>query len=181
VGFFAVALLMQGMAVYERRSRIPAPLSDVWEFHSKIEGLTAVTPSWMRLRVESVRGPDGEPDPAVLEAGSAVSLSMRPFGVGPRQRWTSRIVERERTDRAAWFVDEMVEGPFPRWRHTHRFHVAGDGTVVTDRIEYRLPVVPGPLSAIAWPGFEAMFAYRQRRTGELLGDGATEIPVEGRP
>lgn len=161
------------MAVYERRCRIPAPLPDVWEFHSKIEGLTAVTPSWLDLRVESVRGPDGEPDPAVLETGTEVSLSMRPFGVGPRQGWTSRIVERERTDRAAWFRDEMVEGPFPRWVHTHRFHAAGEETIVTDRVEYRLPFVPGPLSAIGWPGFEAMFAFRHRRTKRLFtGDGA---------
>jgi len=25
-----------------------------------------------------------------------------------------------------------------------------------------------------------MFAYRQRRTREILGDGVTEVPVEGR-
>ena len=179
-GFFDLGRLRPVMAVYERRSRIRAPLSDVWEFHSGIEGLTAVTPAWMGLRVESFHGPDGEPDPAVLEAGSEVSLSLRPFGVGPRQRWTSRIVERERTERAAWFVDEMVEGPFPRWRHTHRFHAQGDETVSTDRVEYRLPVVPGPLSSVAWPGFEAIFAYRHRRTRRLLADGATEVPVAGR-
>ena len=38
--------------------------------------------------------PDGEPDPEVLEAGSRIKLSMRPFGVGPRQEWTSVITER---------------------------------------------------------------------------------------
>lgn len=159
-----------GMATFERRSRIRAPLEAVWAFHSGVGGLTAVTPGWMNLRVESVRGPGGEADPAVLEAGAEVSLSMRPFGVGRRQRWTSRIVERERRDRAAWFVDEMVEGPFPHWRHTHRFRAAGDATELLDRIEYRLPLVPGLLSALAWPGFEALFAFRHRRTRRLITD-----------
>lgn len=109
------------MAVYERRSRISAPLEDVWEFHARIEGLLAVTPSWMNIRVESSRGPDGEPDPERLAEGTEVTLSVRPFGVGPRQRWTSRIVDLERRDDAAWFRDEMIDGPFPRWAHTHRF------------------------------------------------------------
>ena len=156
------------MAVYERRSRISAPLEEVWQFHDRIEGLTAVTPSWMHLRVESSRGPDGEPSPEVLEEGAEVTLSIRPLGVGPRQRWTSRIVERERRDDLAWFRDEMLEGPFPRWVHTHRFERQDDTTVMTDRIEYRLPLVPGPLSPVGWPVFEAMFADRHRRTRSIL-------------
>ena len=159
------------MAVYERRSRIDAPLEVVWQFHSRVDGLRAVTPSWMRLRVEASRGPDGEPEPEVLESGSEVTLSVRSFGVGPRQRWTSRIVEREWREDAAWFRDDMVDGPFPRWVHTHRFHAHGDETVVTDRIEYRLPLVPGPASTLGRPFFEPLFAYRHRRTRQILEAG----------
>lgn len=172
-GFFGTDAVAEAMAVYERRSRVAAPLTTVWRFHVRAEALSAVTPSWMRLRVESARGPDGEPDPDVLEAGTEVSVSVRPFGVGPRRGWTSRIVEFERHDDAAWFRDEMIDGPFPRWVHAHRFHAAGEHTVLTDRVEYRLPVLPGPLSALGWPGFEAMFAYRHYRTRRLLaGNGA---------
>lgn len=163
------------MAVYERRSRIDAPLEAVWQFHSRVDGLLAVTPSWMNLRVEASRGPDGEPDPEFLETGAEITLSVRPFGVGPRQRWTSRIVERERQDDAAWFRDEMVDGPFPRWVHTHRFHAHGDDTVVTDRVEYRLPLVPGPVSPLGWPFFEPLFAYRQRRARALLATSGSTV------
>ena len=156
------------MAVYERRSRVDASLDDVWAFHGRVDGLLAVTPSWMNLRVEASRGPDGEPDPDVLEAGSEITLSLRPFGVGPRRRWTSRIVERVRRGDAAWFRDEMIDGPFPRWVHTHRFHAQGEGTVVTDRVEYRLPLVPGAVSTLGWAFFEPLFAYRHRRAREIL-------------
>ncbi|MFC6725517.1 cyclase, partial [Halobium palmae] len=68
------------MANYHRQVRVAAPLDEVWKFHSRIEGLVGLTPDWMNLRVEAVRGPDGEPDPDVLEAGSRARLSVRPFG-----------------------------------------------------------------------------------------------------
>ncbi len=159
------------MAVYRRRSRVAAPFDDVWAFHDGVEGLLALTPSWFDLRVEAVRGPDGEPDPAVLEAGSEVSLSMQPFGIGPRQRWTSRIVQRERDEDEAFFRDEMIEGPVPHWVHTHTFRADGDETVVTDRVEYELPVVPGTLSTLSKPFFEPLFTYRHRTLERRLGGG----------
>lgn len=159
------------MARFRKRSTVEAPLEAVWSFHSGVDGLVAVTPSWLHLRVESVTGPDGEPDPEVLEAGATVELSMRPFGVGPRQRWTSHIAERVRRDGLAWFRDVMLEGPFPRWQHTHRFRARGPRTVLEDVVDYRLPLLPGPLSALGRPGFEIMFAHRHRRTRALLEGG----------
>lgn len=158
------------MPVFERETRVAAPLDEVWSFYSRVSGLEALTPGWLGLRVEAVTGPDGEPDPDVLEEGSRVRLSVRPFGAGPRQSWTSVIVEREQRDGAAVFSDEMVEGPFDQWVHTHRFFADGPATVVRDRVEYRLP--GGSLGDLAGPlaraGLEPMFRYRHRKTKELL-------------
>lgn len=158
------------MPTYQRRSRVDAPFDDVWAFYSGIEGLVALTPEFMHLRVEAIRGPDGERDPDVLETGTQLRLSARPFGVGPRQRWVSRIVEREERDGTAVFRDDMIEGPFREWVHTHRFEAVDGGTVVDDRVEYRFPGGPigdavGPLAGV---GFEPMFRYRHRKTRELL-------------
>lgn len=161
------------MATYRRETRVAAPLEDVWDFHSDVSGLEALTPAFMNLRVEGVTGPGGDPDPEVLEAGSRIDMSMRPFGVGPRQTWTSVITEREAGDGSAMFRDRMEGGPFPEWVHTHRFFADGDETLVVDSVDYRLPGGPvgelvGPLG---WVGFEPMFRYRHRRTRELLEGG----------
>ncbi len=160
------------MAVFERSTLVRAPFEDVWRFHSTVEGLVAVTPDWLGLRVESVVGPEGERDPAELAVGSEVTLSVRPLGVGPRLSWTSRITRRERRDDRAEFTDEMVDGPFRRWHHTHRFAAEPAepaGTRLTDRVEYELPLGPARgLSALAWPGLAATFANRQRQTRRLL-------------
>jgi ligand-binding SRPBCC domain-containing protein len=158
------------MSVYSRRTIVDAPFQTVWDFHSDVSGLEALTPGFANLSVEAVRGPDGEPDPEVLETGSEIEMAMRPFGVAPTQRWTSVITERTEDAGAALFRDEMRGGPFRHWEHTHSFYAAGDRTVVDDRVEYRLPLgglgeLGGPF---AWVGFEPMFRYRHRRTKELL-------------
>lgn len=158
------------MPTYTRWTRVPAPLADVWAFHSRIEGLERLTPDFLNLEVEWVRGPDGESDPEVLTAGTEIQLSLQPFGVGPRQPWVSRITERERRDGRAWFRDEMLDGPFPRWVHTHSFFADGEETVLEDRVEYELPL--GPLSEALGPlgvvGFEPVFRDRHRRTREYF-------------
>lgn len=158
------------MATFQRRTRVAAPLEEVWRFHSTAEGLEALTPEFLHLEVDRITGPDGQRDPEVLAAGSTVEAAIQPFGVGPRREWTSRIIERTESDGAAMFRDEMESGPFPHWEHTHRFFADGAETVVEDRIEYELP--GGPLGTAASPlgvvGLEPMFRHRHRRTRELL-------------
>lgn len=157
------------MAVYRRSSLVRAPLDEVWAFSLSVDGLVAVTPAWFNLAVERVVGPDGEPDSDELVEGSEVTLSMRPFGIGPRQSWTSRITHRERTDRHGEFQDRMVDGPFRRWHHTHRFEAVDGGTRLTDRVEYEFTLGPAAgLSGLAWPGFAAVFAARHRATRREL-------------
>ncbi|WP_336344476.1 SRPBCC family protein [Halalkalicoccus ordinarius] len=157
------------MATYEREVYVAAPLDDVWEFHSRISGLEALTPGWMGLSVERVRGPDGEVDPAVLEAGSKIEMELRPLG-GPSQSWTSVITDREESEGRATFRDEMRGGPFRRWIHVHQFLAEGSGTRIRDTVHYELPGgelgrLVGPAAAV---GFEPMFRYRHRKTKELL-------------
>lgn len=158
------------MASYERETYVDAPLDRVWEFHSRAEGLEALTPEWMGLEIVRVRGPDGAPDPDVLVAGSEVDVRVRPFGVGPAQRWTSRIVHRERDDGVAVFRDRMVDGPFAHWVHTHGFAAEDGGTRVRDAVSYDLAGggLGRAVSPIAAAGLEPMFRFRHRRTRELL-------------
>ena len=158
------------MPTYERSVRVLAPFDDVWEFHSTEKGLVALTPDFMNIRIEDVRGSDGEPDPDVLDAGSVVESSIRPLNIGPRQQWVSDIVAREESGGSAYFRDVMVEGPFPEWTHTHMFYADNGATIVRDKVEYELPLGPvgravGPLGVV---GLDPMFRYRHRETKKLL-------------
>lgn len=165
------------MPVYRRRTRVEAPLETVWEFFSRPSALEALTPRWMGLSVEAVRGPDGAAAPDVFAAGSRVRLSIHPFGAGPRLRWTSRITELERREGRAWFVDVMEDGPLPKWEHAHRFFADGDATVVYDSVDYELPLghVGRALGPLARVGFEPVFRHRHRLTRELLERGEAAL------
>lgn len=152
------------MARFSRRSTVSAPLSTVWEFHSTIDGLEALTPAAADLRIESLDVPgDGEE----LVAGSAMTLSLRALPGLPRARMRTRIVRRERRPDRALFVDEMQAGPLGQWRHTHRFEARRNGTELIDEIEFTTGY--GPLAdAVFRMGLTAAFALRHRKTREIL-------------
>lgn len=165
------------MAVFERETVVDADLDDVWDFHSRVDGLAALTPDWFHLEYHGRELPEDAQDPDSadeLVEGSTVELSVRPLGVGPRQRWRSRIVARSREGDEALFRDEMVEGPFEHWVHTHRFEAVADGTRVHDHVEYRLADVPlgGGVDRLLVAGLAPTFRYRHGRLHALLGSGA---------
>jgi ligand-binding SRPBCC domain-containing protein len=77
------------------------------------------------------------------------------------------------------FVDVQVRGPWARWEHRHLFLEEDGGTWVEDRLTYRPPL--GPLGRLAHAlalerQVRAVWAYRQRRLGELLAPAATPGP-----
>lgn len=155
------------MATYERETYVDASLEDVWEFHSRIGGLEALTPVWMGLSIQEVRGPDGERDPDLLEAGSEIDMRLGPLDL-PGNSWTSVITERTSSEERGLFKDEMRGGPFARWTHVHQFRREGEGTRIRDTVHYELPDPARATSPLAAVGFEPMFRYRHRKTKELL-------------
>jgi ligand-binding SRPBCC domain-containing protein len=170
------------MPTYHRETWVDAPLSDVWAFHATTDGLVEVTPAFVDLSVDAVTGPDGEADPDELVEGTRIELGARPVDALPRLSWTSVIVDREEGEDRAFFRDRMEDGPFPLWVHEHRFYgetvaserqggtAADERTLVSDRVTYRLPggQLGDRVAEYATLGFDQGFAYRHRRTKELL-------------
>jgi ligand-binding SRPBCC domain-containing protein len=77
----------------------------------------------------------------LIGVGQEVTWRARHFGVPVRM--TSRITSLMFPER---FVDEQVRGPFKAFRHVHEFEARGNGSLMTDRVEFTAPF--GPLGRI---------------------------------
>jgi ligand-binding SRPBCC domain-containing protein len=149
--------------ILERSQLLPRPRAEVFAFFGNARNLEVITPDFLRFEILP-------PVPAQMAEGVLIDYRLSLFGVP--FRWRTRI--------AAWvpeirFVDVQVRGPYARWHHTHTFEDVPGGTMVGDRVEYRLPL--GPLGEIAHPvlvrrTLERIFDHRQRRVLDLLGGGA---------
>lgn len=98
---------------------------------------------------------------APLTEGSEVELSVP---VGPfRRRWLARHSE---VQAPHGFVDQEISGPFPAWRHEHRFADVADGAQLTDAVTYTPPGGPfsGVVDLVVARDLRRTFSWRHDRT-----------------
>jgi len=145
----------EGEWVLTARTRIRRPLPEVFAFFADCRNLEVLTPPELRFRILT-------PDAHRVHEGLRIDYRLRIWGV-PVQ-WQSLISVWEEGRR---FVDEQTRGPYRRWHHEHRFQADGDGTIVTDRVEYSVPF--GSLAhVLVRPQLMRIFRYRAARLAELL-------------
>ena len=144
-----------------------ATAKELFAWHTAPGALDRLLPPASGVRVLS-RAP--------LTKGSEVELSVP---VGPfRKRWLARHSE---VHDPQGFVDEQVSGPFPAWRHEHRFaDVAADGqpsgaqvsgalvsgAQLTDAVTYTPPGGPlsGVVDLVVTRDLRRTFSWRHERT-----------------
>jgi len=139
---------------------VPRPLAEVFAFFSKAENLEQLTPPWLHFQILTV-------DPTPVQKGTLIRYALR-WRIFPI-RWTTEITEWEPPHR---FVDLQLKGPYKLWHHEHRFISEGDGTRITDEVQYMLPF--GILGSIAHAlkvkrDVETIFAYRTNAVNRLFG------------
>ena len=139
--------------VFVRRTRIQAPIGEAFRWHARPGALERLTAPWEP--VEMVERTGG------IEDGARVVLRMK---MGPlSRRW---VAEHRDYREGRGFRDVQIEGPFPRWEHTHTFEPDGDDACyLEDRIEYKLPLgvlgrlVGGPMVR---KRLNRLFSYRHQ-------------------
>ncbi|HMS02476.1 MAG TPA: NAD-dependent epimerase/dehydratase family protein, partial [Gemmatimonadaceae bacterium] len=144
---------------FSRSLRVPVPVRDLFAWHERPGAFERLAPPWQDVRVLSREGG--------IRDGATVTLEVRTLGVP--SRWTVR--HRDYVPDTQ-FVDEMHDGPFARWVHTHGF--APDGAhaaVLTDAVQYALPL--DGLGDLVAGGFvrrtlERTFRYRHAVTAHDL-------------
>jgi len=143
---------------HETRLTLPRPLEQVFKFFAEASNLERITPPELKFQILTRL-------PLQLQAGSVIDYRLALFGVP--FKWRTRIVH---WDPPHIFVDEQERGPYRNWVHSHTFSQTGDGTAITDRVRFRLPLPP--LGELAYPlvrrQVERIFRYREARIQTLL-------------
>ena len=148
------------MKVFEYSFIVSSELDNVWKFYTTIDHLERITPRGMGLQVIKV-----SPYAIDLQQDMDLWLSARLFGI--RRRWHSKITALKKYE----YTDEMVSGPFKRWRHVHRFSALGNSTTsVADRVEFELPygVIGTAFEDYALGHLCRIFAHRRLATVRIL-------------
>ncbi|HET8623681.1 MAG TPA: TIGR01777 family oxidoreductase [Gemmatimonadales bacterium] len=152
----------------ERSTFVSQMPAEVYAWHSRPGAFERLTPPWERVELLERSGG--------LERGARTVLRVRAGG-----RWMRWVAVHQDHEAGRRFVDAQVEGPFAHWRHSHEFAPEGDGTRVTDRIEYAPPF--GLVGAMAdrWSvrrKIERLLAYRHT---VLADDLAAHARFRGHP
>jgi ligand-binding SRPBCC domain-containing protein len=145
--------------VIQREQLIRRPLPEVFAFFADAQNLEAITPPYLRFRILTR-------PPIEMRAGTLLDYRLSLFGVP--FTWHTRIEAWEPNVR---FVDVQLRGPYAKWHHLHEFRATDDGTLMTDRVDYRIGWwFCGALAHAAFVRrtLADIFDYRAKRVEELL-------------
>ncbi|MZH04150.1 MAG: TIGR01777 family protein [Nitrospinae bacterium] len=131
---------------------IPQPVDRIFEFFTEAHNLEAMTPKTLHFKILKVTS-------SPIREGTLLDYSLKIRGVPVR--WQSKITEFIPGKR---FSDFQTRGPYYFWHHIHEFIEKDGGTVIRDRVLYKLPGwVPGDIIAhwFVRKDLENIFIYRR--------------------
>lgn len=156
---FFTASFRGGEEIFVSEQFIPLSPEEVFSYFRKAHNLEKLTPDFLHFHIVSVSTPQ-------LREGTQIEYKLKlhgfPFsGVTRIQQWQP----------PQNFVDSQCKGPYRLWHHTHEFKTFAGGTLLVDRIRYRLP-----LGYIGWlagyfrvrKDIENIFLHRRKYLSENI-------------
>lgn len=139
--------------------KVPLGLRDAFAIFENARNLERITPPWLNFRILT--------SDLEMRTGLEIGYVIRWMGIP--MRWQTLITDYEPP---RYFVDRQIRGPYGLWRHLHTFHETETGTIVGDRVDYRLPL--GPLGwmaheALIGSQLKSIFRYRQSALAGMMG------------
>jgi ligand-binding SRPBCC domain-containing protein len=135
---------------------VKSPIEKVWHFYTDVKHLEIITPKEIELKIISTTNQN-------IVQGQEIWVSGKIFEKIRKMKWHSKITFL----RAHEYIDEMLSGPFKKWRHLHRFRdIDGKQTEIIDEVEFELPysIIGKLFEGYAYKQLQGIFEYRKRAT-----------------
>lgn len=144
---------IKGEKIFQSWQYLPQKREEIFPFFSQARNLGEITPSQLEFKILKV-------DPEPIQEGSVINYRLKIHGVPVH--WQTKILSWQP---GVQFVDTQEKGPYSLWHHTHTFESLGEGTLMTDRVRYKLPL--GSLGNLlaGWlvrKDIESIFKYRRK-------------------
>lgn len=141
------------------RQYLPYPAEEVFKFFSDEKNLEKITPPFMGFHVI------GKSTEQIGE-GTLINYKLKIHSVPAN--WQTLI---EKWKPPHMFIDTQLKGPYKRWHHTHSFESFGKGTLMKDKVHYRLPMGWLGRTSALWlvkSDIQKIFSYRRTVIGDLF-------------
>lgn len=147
-----------GEDVFYAEQFIPEPPEKIFPFFQEAQNLERITPPMLNFHIQKVSTPE-------IKQGTLIDYSLRIHGVPVS--WRTEIDEWQPPFK---FVDNQLKGPYQLWHHTHEFRPFCGGTLMVDKVRYRLP-----LGYVGWlfgnklvrKDVESIFAFRRKFISQM--------------
>jgi uncharacterized protein (TIGR01777 family) len=145
--------------IFEASQFVARPISEVFRFFEDPKNLERMTPPWLNFRIVSQTS-------ASIQTGTEICYRLKVHGMP--MKWKTRIQDWKVNES---FVDDQIQGPYSRWHHVHSFESLRGGTLIQDRVSYRLPL--GGLGKLLGGSFvkndvNMIFSYRKEKMREVF-------------
>ena len=138
---------------------VPQPVDATFSFFTDPQNLEALTPKFLQFKILKVTS-------STIQEGTLLDYSLKIRGISIR--WQTKITE---CISGVRFSDMQTRGPYLFWHHTHEFFEKNGGTLIRDKVLYKLPGwVPGDIIAhwLVRKDLEKIFLYRREVIEELF-------------
>ena len=140
---------------------VPQSVERTFSFFKEARNLEKITPEFLNFKVLNQSTSE-------IQEGTKINyrLSLHGLPVG----WQSKITDWKPDQK---FSDIQLKGPYSHWYHTHEFEEKNGGTLIRDRVLYKVPFgIPGDLVVGRWirKDLETIFNHRYKIIDDLLAN-----------
>ena len=141
---------------------VKVPVEKLFPFFATPENLEKLTPDFLNFKILSSTDKN-------IKKGTEINYQLSLRGIP--MKWKTLITDWQDNQN---FSDLQVKGPYRFWHHTHLFHPYKGGTLIEDRVVYRVPF--GPLGEIVRPfiikDIGKIFSFRKKTLDEMISKKA---------